>query len=276
MPNMKAEEEAWPRPLVSLVRVLFLFATVVHMGATSMASAADLEPRERHAFGDWEAFLFENKDSGRLLCAAETQANGTTYRINHYKDSGDTFIEFMNAQWDLLEGDARFELEFSGSEGVVGLELHGKSWGNAYTHDILEKKNLNVILGLMTLQSRIKLLNSNRAPVGEFSLKGAKEALSRFVGCMNPSNADMQIEHGRSFLTIGFRPAGATNLDDCAAVCRSESRCNAFQFHRNPVHDPRVRKNVQCLLFDDKSGLISVPSPEITIGTKLKLASALA
>ena len=157
---------------------------LIAIARISSAYAVELMPVEQHVFQEWEALLYRNENSGRLLCAVESQSNGTTYRINHYRDSGETFIEFLNPQWGLLEGSARLSLEFSGKNGLVDLQMMGMADRSAYFHDILEVKKLQVLFGLMSLQSRVKLINSNGAQLGEFSLKGAGDALSHFANCM--------------------------------------------------------------------------------------------
>lgn len=79
----------------------------------------------------------------------------------------------------------------------------------------------------------------------------------------------MRIERGKAFVTAGYRPAGATTLDECAMVCRREVRCLAFQFSSRPIYDQRVHRDVQCRLYDDAANLDAVASEDNIIGYRI-------
>ena len=76
-----------------------------------------------------------------------------------------------------------FTLEFTGKEGVLGMELQGASWEDAYSWDILETHKMNMLFGLISLQKEMKVLNSNGGLLAKFSLSGGENALADFVRC---------------------------------------------------------------------------------------------
>jgi hypothetical protein len=166
--------------LVSLLTLLTLL--LISSGSFAQVS---LEEVNSQAFGEWKSVLYKNSKSAAFFCAVETEQRGALLRINSYKSSGDTFLEIRGDNWNMMEGDVRFSLEFDVDDEKYLLELRGKSWGTDYTHDILEKQNFAMIMGLLMKSSTVRVLNSNKALLLQFSLRGSSDAITQFGSCIS-------------------------------------------------------------------------------------------
>lgn len=85
----------------------------------------------------------------------------------------------------MMEGDVRFSLEFDVNEEKFLLKLKGRSWGDNYSHDILDKKNFNLMLGLLMSSKSVRIINSNNTQLLKFSLSGSREAITDFTSCIS-------------------------------------------------------------------------------------------
>lgn len=150
----------------------------------SFAHAAKLIEVKATVFDQWRSVLYRNASSANLLCAVETEQKEALFRVNHYKNSGDTFLEIRGQNWNMMEGDVRFGLEFYVKQEKYLMELKGRSWGTNYTHDILEEQNFQLLMGLLMESSEVKILNSNNTVLLGFSLRGSIQAITEFGSCI--------------------------------------------------------------------------------------------
>lgn len=146
--------------------------------ATYASSWTVLESRQ---YQDWEASYNKNNSTDEHFCSAETKAsNGTIFRLNFYQSANGSFLEVFNSDWTLRKGGARFSLDFGNGTSIL---LRGKAWPDAYTHDLIDKKNIYLLLGALHKFSKFQVTNSNGARVASFSLKGSSGALAVLDDC---------------------------------------------------------------------------------------------
>jgi hypothetical protein len=146
------------------------------------ASTFKAERTTRH--GNWGASSFRNLNTDQIFCAAETKDGETYFRINRYKESGDTFLELYNSKWTMMPGAVRFKIAFNTKSGDYNAEFRGQSWGDSYTHDFTDVKNYELVLGILIQSSTFQISNSNGAPLAKFSANGATDALRDYVDCL--------------------------------------------------------------------------------------------
>ncbi|HEY8575209.1 MAG TPA: hypothetical protein VIL88_02595 [Devosia sp.] len=135
--------------------------------------------------GAWNSALFENNSNGQRFCALESEGRSPVFRLNSYLADGDTFIELFDPNWSKMEGAVTFSLAFDTMDrGPISIELRGRSWGDSYTYDILEKANFDLLQGLLSASTSMQALNSNGATLATFSLDGAATAVRTFNECL--------------------------------------------------------------------------------------------
>lgn len=157
-----------------LVFTLLLYS-VVNVFATNWTAI------EQKKFGYWEYTHNQYLNTGNKFCAAETHNNeGTTFRLNFFYDGKTHFLEIFNKDWDYFEGNVNFSVLFADGHKF---EFKGKSWGNSYTYDFLDRKNTFVFLGLLSKNSKIKIINANNGNMGDFKLNGSNTAIQTMLKC---------------------------------------------------------------------------------------------
>jgi hypothetical protein len=167
-----------------IITILILISAQC-VNSAANAQGISLEPIEEKSFGEWKSFLYKNSKSGNLLCAVESEQRGALLRVNHYKRSGDTFLEIRGENWNMMEGDVRFSLEFDVNNERYKMEVRGKSWGTDYTHDILDKRNFHLLMGLLMKSRNVRILNSNNVQLLMFELNGSSDAITDFGQCVS-------------------------------------------------------------------------------------------
>lgn len=136
---------------------------------------------ERRNFGFWEYTHNQYITSGNKFCSAETRnPDGTILRLNFFNNGKVHFVELLNEQWDQFKGDIKFSMQFKDGYKI---EFKGKSWGNAYTHDFLDKKNTMTFLSFLSKNSKVDVINSNNGNIGSFVLGGANAAIDTMLEC---------------------------------------------------------------------------------------------
>jgi hypothetical protein len=167
-----------------IISALACLVVPIVLSCTVKAGGAQLNEIKVEKFGYWRVVLYKNAKSGKFLCAVETEQNGGLLRVNHYTESNDTFLELSGENWDMLEGDVRFSLVFNVQQEQYKMELKGRSWGTDYTHDILDKTNFYLMLGLLMKSNTVRIINSNSTQILQFDLKGSTAAIAQFGSCM--------------------------------------------------------------------------------------------
>ena len=161
--------------------ILLGLSISVMAGAMSLGRSASWDTLQSQKFKKWEATLNRNRSTGERFCAAETRGSGSTYmRLNFYLSKNGSFLEFYNSSWELIKGGATFTLAFSDGHS---LRLRGNANGGGMWHDFTDRKNMQVILGLLVKNSSVRLINANGAPLAEFSLSGSTNALRAMSKC---------------------------------------------------------------------------------------------
>ena len=166
-----------------MLRLAFFF--LLSLPFPLQANAAEFVAVKTTCHGAWCAHLFRNTNGNRLFCALEARSAGTDFRINQYKESGETFLEIFNEQWTLMPGASRFALEFEVGSESYKAEFAGKSWGDSYTHDFTDVKNYQLVLGLIAEMRSVTVLNSNGSRLADFSGDGSGAALQAYGACVN-------------------------------------------------------------------------------------------
>lgn len=133
--------------------------------------------------GLWSAHLFRNLSANQLFCAVEARNGGTDFRINKYKHSNETFLEIYNPSWQWIEGNTRISISFTTPEGAYSVDFAAKSWGDSFTHDFLEQRNYDIVLGLLVSSRSLNVLNANGTSIAQFGGDGSKQAVQSFVLC---------------------------------------------------------------------------------------------
>lgn len=161
-----------------------LFTSLICLGlGSSSLQAAQLEALRETQFEQWKSVLYRNENNGLHFCALESESNGITLRLNQYKGSNDTFLELYNQDWMMLEGVARFSAKYVLDGQDMGIEMRGKSWGDSYTYDILDKISYSAILSMIGKSSSLSFLNSNGNTLAAFDPAGAANAVNDFKQC---------------------------------------------------------------------------------------------
>ncbi|WP_377511824.1 hypothetical protein [Octadecabacter sp. R77987] len=157
----------------------FVLALILLTYLPSVGFAQTFEQVRSVDYRDWNTALLRNRNGGRLFCAAETtNRDGTIFRLNFYRD-GDAFLEVFNPSWRLRSGAARFSL----LADDYRLDLRGQSWSNSVTHDFVDERNTLLLIGVIMEANRLRVLNANGAPMGDFSLSGSSAALQALGDC---------------------------------------------------------------------------------------------
>lgn len=151
---------------------------------SNAAQAAEFVPERTAKFENWSAILYRNVNGDRLFCALEAENGKTAFRVNHYKDNGETFLEVFNPGWTLMEGAARFTLDFDFGKDTYQAELPGKSWGDSYTYDFTDVKNYEAVLGMIAKAKSFALKDANKAALVDFQGKGSGSALDAYQACV--------------------------------------------------------------------------------------------
>lgn len=151
---------------------------------STAAHAAEFVPERTTRFDDWSAILYRNVDGNRLFCAIEAENGKTAFRINRYKESGETFLEIFNPDWTFMQGAARFTLDFDLGKDTYQAEFAGKSWGDSYTYDFTDVKNYEVVLGMISKAKSFSVKNANDAVIVELRGKGSDRAIDAYEGCV--------------------------------------------------------------------------------------------
>jgi hypothetical protein len=150
----------------------------------SQADAASFTEVEASVHANWRAVLYRNDAGGRMFCAFESVAENPVLRLNSYLSNNDVFLEVFDPSWTKLEGSVRFSLMFDiPGQGVFEMKLSGQSWGDSYTHDILEADTLESMQALLVSGRSVKVENSNGATLAEYNLKGSRAAVNAFNVC---------------------------------------------------------------------------------------------
>lgn len=170
------------RIAANLLSPFVLFAVFATAPLTSEAAQFVSERSSRH--GAWSAHLFRNLNGNRLFCALESRDGGTEFRVNHYKVSGETFLEVYNPDWTLMKGNVRFTLDFQlGNENYQAV-LAGRSWGDGYTHDFTDVKHYHAVMGLISEARSFEVRNSNGVAIAQFSGNGSRAAAQSYASCL--------------------------------------------------------------------------------------------
>lgn len=158
-------------------------AAAALLPAAAMAANFMIEKTEK--YGVWSATLYRNINGNRMFCALEANDGKTDFRINRYKDSGDTFLEFYNPDWTMMQGEVRFELHFEAGTDKLGAEFRGKSWGDSYTYDFTDTRVYQTLLDLIAGSDTLTAFNSNRAVIARFDGRGARKAVMAYNVCVD-------------------------------------------------------------------------------------------
>jgi hypothetical protein len=170
--------------LESGMRVLLLAMLVISSVIPTFAASFTLIEETR--FGQWRAVRYENNSTQERFCALESVADNPLLRVNQYLGDNDTFLEIYDSTWVKMEGAVRFSLEFfSPGMDMPTMELRGKSWGDSYTYDILDKDTYLVLIGLLMTAHEVRILNSNGAAIATIGLDGSARAARSFGACLS-------------------------------------------------------------------------------------------
>lgn len=148
------------------------------------AQAAEFVAEQTWSYGLWSAHLYRNLNGNRLFCAIEAENGGTYFRVNRYKDSGEVFLEIYNPDWDYMEGNVRFSINFLVGAESYGADFAGKSWGNSFTHDFQKANSYDAVLGLLASATTFDVQNSNGISLAQFAGTGSREAVQAYNKCL--------------------------------------------------------------------------------------------
>lgn len=146
--------------------------------------AAEFVAEQTWSHGLWSAHLFRNLNGNRLFCAVEVENGGTFFRINRYRDSGETFLEIFNPEWSYLEGNVRFSISFLVGMETYEVDFAGKSWGDSYTHDFQQAKSYEAVLDIVAASTTFNIRNSNGTSIAQFAGGGSREAVGAYRSCV--------------------------------------------------------------------------------------------
>ena len=174
---------------------LFLISIIIFFPFNLKSASWDHLKTKR--FGNWVSYYNQynsGKNNGRKFCTSlVSNRDGTSFSLHFFPDGAVPFLEVINKNWKLGEGNAKITLMFRGSDcewcnkGVANLPA--QLWGNALTFDLVYENDQISMLSYLGENETVEiLLDSNKASLGIFTLTGARFAVTDMLSCLKNKN----------------------------------------------------------------------------------------
>lgn len=155
-----------------MIRLLLLFCLL----ASAPVEADEIVERRASRSGAWLALELENRSTGRVFCAAETDiAGGGVFRVNYYSPAN-SFVEVFP-----LPPGATGDSSIIFDSDEYDLRVDGTRYADAWVIELTDRRMTGALM--LVLSGARELTVSDGTTTREVPVKGSRAALEQFVAC---------------------------------------------------------------------------------------------